>query len=103
MLSLLAILDPEEVDPAGSGLSPGRGDADKFALVGAGVGHPGSHQLALGDHVVDLDPHIREGLLNRAEELLGLLGVLAAEGVINPIGVSSLSTVSRFRPLMTFW
>ena len=35
---------------------------------------------------MDLDPQIREGLLNGAEELLGLLGVLAAEGVIDPIG-----------------
>src|SRR5512133_391320 len=44
MLRLSAVLHPEEVDPAGGGLLPGRGDADKLALVGAGVGHPGSHQ-----------------------------------------------------------
>jgi hypothetical protein len=86
MFGLLAVLHPEEVDPVDHGLLAGRGDADKLALVGAGVGHPAGHQLALGDHVVDLDPHIREGLLNRAEELLGLLGVLAAEGVVDPIG-----------------
>jgi len=44
VLGLSAVLHPEEVDPAGGGLLPGRGDADKLALVGAGVGHPGSHQ-----------------------------------------------------------
>jgi hypothetical protein len=38
---------------------------------------------------VDLGVQIREGLVGHAEELLGLLGVLAAEGVVDPIGVSS--------------
>jgi hypothetical protein len=37
----------------------------------------------LAIHVVDPDPHIREGLLDHPEELLGLLGVPAAEGVID--------------------
>jgi hypothetical protein len=58
--------------------------------VGAGVGHPGGHQLSLGDHVVDLGVQIGEGLLDHAEELLGLLGVLAAEGMIDPIGGQQL-------------
>jgi hypothetical protein len=35
---------------------------------------------------VDLDSQGEEGLLDRAEELPGLLGVLAAEGVVDPIG-----------------
>jgi hypothetical protein len=46
---------------------------------------PGGHQLALGDHVLDLSVQIREGLVDHAEELLGLLGALAAEGVVDPI------------------
>jgi hypothetical protein len=52
---------------------------------------------------VDLGVQIREGLVDHAEELLGLLGVLAAEGVVDPIGVSSSSRTARFRPLMTAW
>jgi hypothetical protein len=68
---------------------PVAGDAEELILVGAGVGHPGGYQVALGDHVVDLGVQIREGLVGHAEELLGLLGVLAAEGVVDPIGVSS--------------
>src|SRR5215203_2052877 len=90
MLGLPTILHAEEVDPADGGLLPGRGDTDKLALVGAGVGHPGGHQLALGDHVVDLGVQIGEGLVDHAEELLGLLGALAAEGVVDPIGGQQL-------------
>jgi len=52
---------------------------------------------------VDLGVQVGEGLVDRAEELLGLVGVLAAEGVIDPIGVSSSSRASRFRALMTSW
>src|SRR5829696_7623188 len=65
MLSLLAVLHPEEVDPVDHGLLARRGDADKLVLVGAGVGHPGGHQLPLGDHVVDLGVQVGKGLLNR--------------------------------------
>jgi hypothetical protein len=103
MLGLAAALHSEEVHPAGGGLLPGCRDAEELALVGAGVGHSGGHQLALGDHLVDLDPHLREGLLDHAEELSGLLGALAAEGVVDPVGVSSSSRASRFRPLITSW
>jgi hypothetical protein len=39
---------------------------------------------------MDLGMQIWEGLLDQAEELLGLLGVLAAEGVIDPIGGQQL-------------
>jgi hypothetical protein len=45
----------------------------------------GGHQLALGDHIVDLGMQVGEGLVDHAEELLGLLGVLAAEGMVNSI------------------
>src|SRR5215216_2641373 len=90
VLGLPAVLHAEEVDPVDGGLCPGGGDADKLALVGAGVGHSGGHQLPLGDHVVDLGVQVGEGLLDHAEELLGLLGALAAEGVVNPIGGQQL-------------
>jgi len=103
VLGLPAVLHPEDVDPVDGGLLPGRGDADKLALVGAGVGRPGGHQVPLGDHVVDLGVQVGEGLLDQAEELLGLLGALAAEGVVNPSEVSSSSMASRFRALMTSW
>jgi hypothetical protein len=103
MLSLLAVLHPEEVDPIDHGLLTRRGDADKLVLVGAGVGHPGGYQVSLGDHVVDLGVQVGEGLVDHAEELLGLLGVTAAEGVVDPIGGQQLIEASRFRPLMTSW
>jgi hypothetical protein len=90
MLGLLAVLHPEQVDPVDHGLLPGCRDAEELALVGAGVGHSGGHQLALGDHLVDLDPHLRGGLLDHAEELSGLLGALAAEGVVDPVGGQQL-------------
>src|SRR5918992_3212248 len=90
VLGLPAVLHAEEVDPVDGGLLAGRGDADKLALVGAGVGHPGGHQLSLGDHVVDLGVQVGEGLVDHAEELLGLLGTLAAEGVVDPIGDQQL-------------
>jgi hypothetical protein len=64
---------------------PGGGDADKLALVGAAVGRSGGHQRALGDHGVDLDAQVGKGLEEPPDELLGLLGVLAPEGVIQPI------------------
>jgi hypothetical protein len=91
VLGLPAVLHAEEVDPAGGGLPAGRGDADELALVGPGVGHPGGHQLTLGDHVVHLGVQVREGLVDHAEELPGLLGVLAAEGVVHPVGHQQLA------------
>jgi hypothetical protein len=75
VLSLPAVLDPEQIDPVGGGLLPGCGDADELALVGAGVGDPGGHQLPFGDHVVDLGVQVGERLVDHAKELLGLLAL----------------------------
>ena len=100
---LPAALHPEQVHPVDRGVLPGRSNADKLALVGAAVGHAGGHQRPLSDHVVDLDAYVGKGLEQHPNELLGLLGVLAAEGVIKLIGVTSSSMASRFRPLRTSW
>jgi hypothetical protein len=85
MLGLPAALHPEPVHPAGLGLPASGRHADKLALAGAGAGHPGGHQIPLGDHVVDLGVQIGKGLEEHPEELLGLLGVLAAEGMVHPV------------------
>jgi hypothetical protein len=90
MLDLLAVLHPEELDSVGGGLLPGRANAEELTLVGAGLGRPDGYRLPLGDHVMDLGAQVGEGRGDHVEELLGLLGALAAEGVVNPIGDQQL-------------
>jgi hypothetical protein len=103
VLGLLAVLHPEEVDPAGGGLLAGRRDADELVLVGAGVGDPGGPRSPSAITSWTSTRRSGKAWWTMPKNCLACSGFWLPKVWSTPSGVSSSSTASRSRPLTRSW